>query len=517
MKHILRIFVTLLGISLTVISCEKPENEVDEPTYAEKMQRQALEEAQRYLKTSIMDTYYYWYEQVPNKAYTYKIDIETYFNSLLYFKDRWSWMMDGKEYIETESGVVSGTLGASFGQPWMDLSNYFKDDYNVVVRFVYPNSPLDKVGVTRGYVLYELDDKSIDGYYLNYRDPHVDEFNDILNNPGTTAAHKFKFKKPDGEYVTVSVTAAETLNTRPCLIKKIFTADDYPGLTQPVGYFHYLSFMADDDVAGKSMLEDITEAMDYFKQNNVKKLIVDLRYNGGGDSRASNLLVSYLAPESARGQVYVVRSHNKNLRSENESYVVQSPAQAINELENSKDSKITLSCKPDSPGFDQLFFITGRGSASASEMTLNGLKPIANLNHVGDTTYGKPNGMYVFYYPYDNAAKTQYYQGNFSKLKYVFLPICFYNANGLGQNIPDDGMVPECVLPDDLYHDFNADEMNIDACLYYVVHGDYPKPDIHITPAKAARKYNGEKLMMFKSEEDSDNNWGRYVVKPDFL
>ena len=69
-------------------------------------------------------------------------------------------------------------------------------------------------------------------------------------------------------------------------------------------------------------------------------------------------------------------------------------------------------------------------------MSLNGLKPLSNLKHVGDTTYGKPNGMYVFYYPGDNAAYAKYNAGNFSGLKYVFLPICFYNANGEGQNIP---------------------------------------------------------------------------------
>ena len=517
MKHILRIFLTIFAVALTAISCQKPENEGEEISYQEQKRRRELKEAQQYLKTTVMDTYYYWYDKMPNKGYSADIEINKYFNSLLYFKDRWSWMMDGKDYIELESGVVSGTLGASFGQPWMDLSRHFADDYNVVVRFVYPDSPLDKAGVTRGYILDELDDHSVQDYYLSYPGTHVDEFNDILNDPGTTTAHKFRFKTPDGEYITVNVTAVETLNTRPGLVKKIFTAADYPGLTQPVGYFHYLSFMADDDAMGKSMLEDITEAMDYFKQNNVKNLILDLRYNGGGDSRASNLLVSYLAPASARGQVYVSRTHNDKCSSEDESYVIQSPADAISSLEKDKSTGVTFTCKPDSPEFDQLFFITGRGSASASEMTLNGLKPLANIKHVGDTTYGKPNGMYVFYYPYDNTAKAQYYKGDFSKLKYVYLPICFYNANGQGQYIPDDGMIPEFVIPDDLYHDFNADEMNIEACLHYVVKGYFPKPDIHISQTKAARKFNGEKRMMFKSEEDSDENWGRYVVKPDFL
>ena len=511
MKRTYRILITLLGVALTAISCvEKPEND-DDPSYAETVQRQALEKAQQYLKENVMDVYYYWYDQVPRKGYTYKIDIKTYFRSLLYRKDRWSWMMDGQAYIEDETGIVSGTYGAVIGQPWMDLSKYFENDLNIVVKYVFPDSPFDKAGITRGCVMEELDSESVLEYYLTSEE-HLNEFVEILDNPSTTKAHKFKFKKPDGEYITTDLVAAKTLNTRPGLVKKIFTADDYPGLTQPVGYFNYLSFKADDDVNGKSMLEDITEAMDYFKQNNVKTLILDLRYNGGGDSRASNLLVSYLAPASARGTVYVNRTHNNNLKSEDESSVVLSPEEAIAELAKTYD--IPLSCKPDSPEFEQLFFITGSGSASASEMTLNGLKPLANVKHVGDTTYGKPNGMYVFYYPYDNAARAQYNRGDYSKLKYVFLPICFYNSNGQGQYIPDDGIIPDRTVPDDLYHDFDAGEMNIEACLYYVVNGSFPAPKPIVRQSAVPQ---GKVLMKLKRAEDSDENYGRYVVIPDFL
>ena len=513
MKHLSRLFLIIFCAALLTISCEKePQGGEDEPTYAETVRRQALEKAQKYLKEELMDNYYYWYDKVPYKAYSYKTDIESYFYSLLYSKDRWSWMMDGQEYIADETGVVSGTYGASFGQPCMDLSKYFEDDVNVVVRFVYPGSPFDKAGITRGCVLTALDNKSVLNYYLNELDPHLDELNELLGSPSTAQPHTFQFRKPDGEILTVSVAAAQTLNTRPCLVKKIFTSDDYPGLTQPVGYFNYLSFKADDDAGGKSMLEDITEAMDYFGQNNVKTLIVDLRYNGGGDSRASNLLVSYLAPESARGKVYVNRIHNDKMSSENESTAVQAPAKAIEDL---KESKITLACTPDSPGFEQLYFITGRGSASASEMSLNGLKPLANLKHVGDTTYGKPNGMYVFYYPNDNAARAKYSRGDYSKLKYVFLPICFYNSNGQGQHIPDDGIIPDVTYPDDLYHDFDATEMNIAACLHDVANGAFP-PVPKPKTRQSTKSANG-KPVIFKSEEDSNENWGRYVVKPHFL
>ena len=516
MKKFFSLLMVLAVSASFTLSCNKEPNPEPEPydyqeSYEQQQKRKTAEQAQKFMRDEIMKKYYYWYDLVPDLALNYKTDIYKYFDKLLWSGDRWSWMMDGQEYIAEESGIMSGTYGASLGQPWMDFSEYFDGDYNIVVRYVHPNSPFDKAGITRGCVMTEIDGKSISSYWLTSM--HIDRFNDLLNYPSTTESHTFKFTKPDGEEMTCEIIAAETLNTRPGLIKKIFTAEDYPGLTKPVGYFHYLGFMADDDVTGKSMLEDITDAMAYFKANDIKTLILDLRYNGGGDSRASDLLVSYLAPESARGEVYVTRTHNSKLSKQNKSQVVADPLKVLADLE--KSYGITFSNKPEAPNFEKLYFITGRGSASASEMSLNGLKPLADVQHVGDTTYGKPNGMYVFYYPGDNDSYDKYDKGDYSKLQYVILPICFYNANGLGQNIPDSGMIPDLAVPDDLYHDFDASEMNIEACLYDVVNGTYPEIPKHKT--RASQKAKGEKLMIFKSEEDSNENYGRYVVKPDFL
>jgi len=489
MKKLFRAALLLAATMTVTFSCEKdpnPSGDDQEETisYEEQQRRKSAEKALAYLKDDIMSTYYYWASQVPNLSYTYETDIYDFFDDLLYKGDRWSWMLDGPSYIAEESGLVYGTYGASFTQP-LDYWN----DYNVFVRYVYPDSPFDKAGVKRGWVISKIDNKSVLDYWLS-SEALVNKFNEILGYPSTSQSHTFTFVDEDGETHEASIVAAETLNTRPCLVKKIFTADDYPGLTEPVGYYNYLGFKADDDSNGKSMLDDITEPMAYFKENNVKTLIVDLRYNGGGDSRASDLLVSYLAPLSADGEVYVKRTHNGKL--------------------SSQDKETTVSCAKDSPMFEHLYFITGPGSASASEMTLNGLKPLADVKHVGGITYGKPNGMYVFFYPDLKA----YDKGDYSGLKYVFLPICFYNANGEGQLIPDEGMTPDNIRPDDVYHDFNAKEDNIAACLYNIVNGSYP--DLPAVSTKARKAYDGPKVKLPLNKEETDKNYGSYIVRPDF-
>lgn len=477
MKRILCKVSMLIALAACTVSCNHISNVVTD---------KSNEKACSYLRNTIMSTYYYWYKSLPDIKYDNNTDIYEFFDDLLYEKDRWSWMIDGQTFIAEESGIIYGTYGASLGQ--LHSPSEFERilDYNVMVRYVYPGSPFDKAGIKRGWVLTSLDGRDVLDYWLS-SEKNKDEFNALIGTPSITVPHLFTFKDPDGNIVEKSITAAESLNTRPCLVKKVFTSEDYPGLTAPVGYYHYLAFKADDDVNGKSMMDDISEPMEYFKERGVKTLIVDLRYNGGGDSRASDLFVNLVAPRSADGKVYVTRQHNNRLTKLDESNAV-----AIDK---------------NSPEFKCLYFITGKGSASASEMTLNGLKPLANIQQVGGITYGKPNGMYVFMYP--NLAA--YKKGDYSGLKYVFLPICFYNCNGDGVYIPDDGMVPDNIRPDDLYHDFGPTEDNIAACLHHIVHGTYPAlPEL---PANAGRSLAGKSVKPLMNEPENDNNYGLFTVK----
>ncbi len=461
---------------------EEPTNPTDKVSAEEQQRRKKVEATLSYLKNDIMMDYYFWYDQVPDVSFNYQTDIYDFFDSMLVSNDRWSWMIDGPTYVADETGVVYGTFGASLSQ---------MSDYNIAVRYVYPGSPFADAGVQRGWVIDSLDGKPVLTYWLGTK-KSVEKLNEILFSPSTTEAHSFVFKDVEGGSLECEITAAESLITRPCLQKKIFTEADYPGLKEPVGYFHYLGFKADEDADGKSMLADIAEPMEYFASEGVKTLIVDLRYNGGGDSRASDTLVSYLAPAKADGQVYVKRTHNRKL--------------------SAYDMEQKVHLAQNHPGFEHLYFITGSGSASASEMVLNGLKPLADVHHVGQVTYGKPNGMYVFFYPESLKA---YDRGDYSSLEYVFLPICFYNTNGEGTYIPDTGIVPDEELDDDLLHDFGPEEANIAACLHHIVNGTYPEKTKAIR--KAATGTAGQTpLRVSLEEERRDANWGKYTVRPDF-
>lgn len=443
MKKIFLIFSSLFLLCsvLPFQSCTK-EDGIEEPDFKDPKQeeREKIVAANRYYMKKYYEDYfpyYFWYDDVLQRVSKLSYDnystINEYFNATLFKEDRWSWMMTAEEYLASESGEQTGTYGVSLAQ-----SIKYHSDYSIRVRYIYPGSPFEQYGVTRGWTLTHLDSVPVNDVIASGK------FNRELYKENQL----FTFKDLDGESHSFRASPLATLSTRSSLKTEVFEPGDYPGLTEPVGYFLYMSFKA-------NFLSDIDSAFAKFHEAGVKKFILDLRYNGGGDSRAEELLVSYLAPASADGQVFKRLVHNKALS-----------------MYNSTD---TVKRRPNSLDLDQLYVIGGNGTASASEVTINGLKPFMDLYLVGDTTYGKPNGMYVLMYPGSDDDYRRYNNGDFKNLKLVYLPIAFFSKNGRGESIPYMGFNPDNFRPDDIRHDFGVKEDNIKACLEHIVSGNFPE------------------------------------------
>ncbi len=451
----INIFKILLFVFLAILiapSCQKDNVPDPDPADADPLAK---------IKTytyAIMNDIYYWYKDVPKNINAKPIKtIQAYFDTLLVPADRWSWMMTGQEYLSSESGVVE-TYGISISQP-IDYYN----DYSIRVRYVHPNSPMSDNGVKRGYELTHLNGVPVMTLISN----------NTFNSQYAQKSNSFTFKDLDKKSFTFTTTARE-VSTRSYLKTEVITPQDYPGLTYNVGYYNYLSFKA-------TMLDDIRNAMTTFKAANIKELILDLRYNGGGDTKATSLLANYLAPLSADKKLLARREHNDKYRS----WASESQTQTIIErLSGSLD-------------LNRVIILTSKGSASASEVLLNGLKPLMTVVHVGTTTYGKPNGMYVLPYP----------EGNYDSPQYVFLPICFFSVNSTGYGHYLDGIVPDHYRPDDLYHDFGIQEDWVKASLQFIVTGSFPP-----LPAKPSGVFSVGRINRIELPEDN-SNYGVYRAR----
>lgn len=485
MKHFS--FIIALALCVLVAGCEKKPTaeELEQQRIAELIEADADYEAKVYLRDAYMSVYYYWYKQVTDRnkelaPYEYE-SIGDWFDALLYESDRWSWMEDADSYLDSETGNISGTWGASFTQP----VDYF-NDYGIYVSCVFPGSPLAKYGVTRGAQLRAIGDVVL-GDRID-----SDEKLDAVNEHLYDSPNKFTFRLTDGRDTTFKASLATSLSTNYILGSDIFDAWDFPGLKEKVGYFHLLSFQ---NVA----IADIDRTFKEFKESGVKKLILDLRYNGGGSSDVSDTLASFIAPKSAQGKPYVTRTHNDILKKYDATQYVQKNAANL--------------------GLDAIYFIMQKGSASASEMLYNGMRPYFgdNIHLVGQQTYGKPNGMYVLFYPGEDEDYDRYSDGDYSALQYVFYPICFYNKNSKGEEIPStaevgSGFVPESERPDDVFHDFGAQEGDIYACLYHIVHGSYPAIDDSHVVSEATKSGDALVTSLASGPETTDPHYGRYTV-----
>ncbi len=501
MKKAILYSLIFAGVLLFAASCDKdvtpPSAEQDRKKAEEERIKKLIAEDEDYdAKMSLLEIYgkggsgftpyYYWYQEVADrnvnlKPYDYGT-IYSWFDALLYTPtDRWSWMEDKESYVASETGTSSGpsgTWGVSLVQPVEEFH-----DYRLFILEVFPGSPLEQFGVTRGAQLVAIGDLEIpNGFETNEQ---IELFG---KNYGQSPVN-FTFKLADGRDTSFTAEMATSLRTNYILKSDIFTGEDFPGLAEPVGYFNYLSFAA-------NFLDDLKREMAKFKEAGVKKMIVDLRYNGGGDSRASDTLMGYLAPADAGGKPYVTRKHNS--------------IASKNDITQNIPKDISL-------GLDEVFFIMHGSSASASEMTYNGLKPYLKnkLHHIGGQSYGKPNGMYVFLYPPDDDTYEKVEAGDYSTLQYVFYPICFYNFNSDGEGIPSaaepgSGFIPEYSVYDDVYHDFGPKEANIKACLNYIVNGTFKSADEEPAVTKAFASKSGIRAIF--SEAETNPYYGKCTL-----
>ncbi|GGD97294.1 peptidase S41 [Tsuneonella deserti] len=134
-----------------------------------------------------------------------------------------------------------------------------------------------------------------------------------------------------------------------------------------VGYINLRTFI---DTAES----DLRDAIAGFKAQGVTEVIVDLRYNGGGLVRVSELFGDLLGADKV-GKVF--------------SYTTFRDSKAAN------NSTRTFAAQPQAIAATKIAFIGFSGTASASELLANSFIPYlgANTALIGSNTYGKPVGQ----------------------------------------------------------------------------------------------------------------------------
>lgn len=351
----------------------------------------------------VMDLYYLWYDQMPRVDWRSYTNPHQLLEDLRYTpRDRWSVLYDnGPEFL---AYLQSGQRKAfGFGMKW-DANNQLR------IAYVYANSPAARAGLQRGDIILEV--------------------NGQVPNPDTgisfTETSTLKVKKRDsGTEESITMTS-ELLDINPIISTKVI---DTNGIK--IGYVCFNVFLSD----AAPLLD---QTFNYLKNEGVQEMVLDLRYNGGGDVSVAQHLGSLLAPSTAIGKVFSKQVYNqKNSANNKERYFEDKPARL---------------------NLNRLVVITTGSTASASELIINGLRPFMEVKLVGDTTVGKNVGSAVF-----------------THLNYAFLPIIFESRNANDESDYYNGFVPDYLSDDDLSRDFgDPQEASLAAAINYLLNGSFP-------------------------------------------
>jgi C-terminal processing protease CtpA/Prc len=198
-----------------------------------------------------------------------------------------------------------------------------------------------------------------------------------------------------------------------------------------IGYLFYAQFINNYNAS-------LDAALQYFLDNQVSDVILDLRYNPGGTTLAAQHLCSSLAPVNVVNDLKPLVIFQWNDKYQKYWQDRNNQSQLGIGFINSVPIKM---------GLNKLHIITGPGTASASELTITGLKPYMNVKTVGETTYGKYTAS-ITLKPEDFYEKASEYK-DFEN--WAVQPIILKYANSQGVTDFKDGFVADIAVDDNLF------------------------------------------------------------------
>ena len=356
-----------------------------------------------------MSFFYYWNDEIPEKGPTGDEDPESYFESLLNNTDNFSYISEDAEALKEE---ITGTIIAmGFSPAYGIFSN--TNDFFAIVEYVYPNSPAEKAGLKRGDIILKINGQNLNE--ANYRD--------LLSTTG--------FSVTLGDVTNRGIVETDEMieiNTGIIELDPVIHYEVKQIDNQKTGYLVFVDFISgDDDI----WLNSLGNALSDMKNQGISQLILDLRYNPGGEVGVANYLASAIAPAAVVNsrEVLVSYQYNENLQNY---FIDRQGPDSPNIVSRFQQNENNLN-------LNEVVILTTGTTASASELIINGLKPYMDVTVIGENTFGKFYGSFLLYDQEDPP-----------KHNWAIAPVVlkYANANGVTDFI--NGIAPDIALQDDL-------------------------------------------------------------------
>lgn len=403
-KRSIRLAALLIS-TVCILSCTKEKNPGDDNKIPENIRR-----ANEFIAAYMYDGYLWNAAIPPNIDPQQEEDPFAMLDKMICKElDRWTYLTDDAAAAMNDFQGVSTTFGYSLAFGRFNNSA----DLFAIIRYVTAGSPAEKAGLKRGDILLTLNGTDIkEENYLNLIYGQT-----ITVGLGVAADNVIS---PSGKtYTMTSVEMYEDpVNT--------YTILDPAGAR--VGYIAYTGYL-------KESHAKLDEVFTYFKNNGVKEVVLDLRYNPGGNAETPPYLASFLAPAAnvTAGNVFLKEVWNTKYME----YYAQKGTD-MNVYFNKKNvANLNLS---------RVFVLTTGGTASASEATISGLMPYMQVIKIGAPTHGKYCGAALLQPVIDNKGTLD------PMIKNWLLSMVIYRfVNKDGFTDFKDGIAPDYKVEDNLF------------------------------------------------------------------
>jgi carboxyl-terminal processing protease len=373
----------------------------------------------------VMQQYYFWYQFLPDPDPTRFASPEAYLDRIRYrpLDESFSYI-SGKAADEAYYGD-SQYVGFGFSS----TTALGPDGASVEMRVtqVYPESPAAEIGLARGDTILAVQGRTVTEWW------RAGQLGSMFGAADPGVQRTVAFRRGHEEEARTASMIKRLVTIPTVSLVQIHEVDG-----QKVGYVFFRNFV-------QPSVEALDAAFAQLREAEVRELVLDLRYNGGGLVSVAQHLASLIGGVRTSGQLFAEYFHNDRNAFRNRMLRFEEKAHWL-----------TL---------DRVVVIATRSSASASELVVNSLRPFIPVVLIGDTTYGKPVGQYSF----DFCDK-------------VLHPVAFTlrNADGYGDYF--GGFPADCAEADDLAHQLgDPAEASLAEALHVIRTGTCRRPPAEAT------------------------------------
>ena len=347
-----KLFFILL-CSYLLLSCKKNNSKPDYPAGSnENINTWMLDSLKRY---------YYWNEQLPVNPAIEQSPLN-FFSSVRNAVDRFS-------YITLPNDATTAPAGnRNFGFDYTIISDQNSDKVVGLIKVVLKDSPASRTGLKRGDYISKINAKTITAANAQALQQEILSSDRFM----LTLAEQSNGIWADTR--TLELAKGIILDQRE--ISKVIESDG-----KKIGYLYFIDFTP-------GLASSLSTVFSNFKSQGISDLILDLRYNAGGQVAETAAICAMIAQNVSFDKPFIIYKGNKNGGTKTES--IGSAATFDRTANFNTLLQYNL-------GLSRVYILTTAATASASEVMINNLKPFIQVVQIGEKTRGKDEASFKIF------------------------------------------------------------------------------------------------------------------------